>query len=211
MKEFINTSFLTFLTLFPILNPPAMAPIFNELTSHLDEKRQYKIAYLVSKYSFYLLSVSLLIGSWILAIFGISVMIIKIAGGILLFNTAWKMLNEQPKISEKQKKECIKIDEKTAFYPMTLPLTAGAGSISVTISLTPSKLSLSLNTLSEISAIVLGIFLSSISIYIFYRYSSYIIKKMDYSKQQIISKLSAFILLAIAIKMSLDGIKYVLL
>jgi small neutral amino acid transporter SnatA (MarC family) len=77
--------------------------------------------------------------------------------------------------------------------------------------LTPSKLSLSLNTLSEISAIVLGIFLSSISIYIFYRYSSYIIKKMDYSKQQIISKLSAFILLAIAIKMSLDGIKYVLL
>ena len=209
MKNFIDTAIFSFLTLFPILNPPAMAPIFYELTSHLDEKRQKKIALMVAKYSFYLLSISLLIGSWILSIFGISVSIIKIAGGMLLFNTAWKMLNEQPRISEKEKKEIIKIDENTAFYPMTLPLTAGAGSISITISLTPENLSFSLKSFFEIIAVITGILLSSISIYLFYKYST-IIKKLDYVAQQIIAKLSAFILLAIAIKMTIDGIKIIL-
>ncbi|MBP7796415.1 MAG: MarC family protein [Elusimicrobiales bacterium] len=209
MLEFISKAFLTFLTLFPILNPPAMSPIFNELTYELGQKRQNRVAYMVAKYSFYLLTSSLIIGSWILGIFGISVPVIKIAGGILLFNTAWKMLNDQPKISEEERRECMRIDEKTAFYPMTLPLTAGPGSISITISLSPIKPAFDIRTLNEIASIIAGIFLASASIYIFYRYSSAIIKKLDYSKQQIISKLSAFILFAIAIEITLDGLKLV--
>ncbi len=210
MNEFINHVVITFLALFPVLNPPAMAPIFNELTSELDKKRKAKVAYLVAKYSFYLLTLSLLFGSWILGLFDISVSVIKLAGGIILFNIAWNMLNEKPKISEEQKEVYIKIDEKTAFYPMTLPLTAGAGSISVTISLVPENISLSFNTFLKLLAVIFGIFISAVSVYIFYRYSSLIIKKLDYSKQQIISKLSAFILLAIAIKISIDAIKSIL-
>lgn len=208
LYSFTESVFLVFFALFPILNPPAMAPVFNRLTSHLSQDRQKKVAMLVSKYSFYLLSISAITGIWIMNIFGISVGAIKIAGGLLLLNTAWRMLNNKNS-SDKINEEDIKIDEKKAFYPMTLPLTAGPGSISVAISIGPVLKEFSIQAIFKIAGILCGILLASISIYTFYRYSSVLINKLDQSKQNIFSNLSAFILFTIAVQIFFEGIKII--
>lgn len=207
--SFTDSVFLVFFALFPILNPPAMAPVFNKLTSHLPPNRQYKIAFLVAKYSFYLLSISSLTGIWIMNIFGISVGAIKIAGGLLLLNTAWKMLNDK-NTSNNIQSDDIKIDETKAFYPMTLPLTAGPGSISVAISIGPVLNEFSIKSLFKIAGIFAGILLASISIYVFYRYSAFLINKLDQSKQNIFANLSAFILFTIAVQILSEGIKIII-
>lgn len=206
--RFTDSVFFVFFALFPILNPPAMAPVFNELTSHLDEKKQKKLAFLVSKYSFFLLFISAITGIWIMNLFGISVGAIKIAGGLLLLNTAWKMLNN--KEGAKNYNKDIKLDEKKAFYPMTLPLTAGPGSISVAISLGPIINKLDNLSFVKVLGILVGTLLASLSIYIFYAYSSVLIKKLDQTKQNIFTNLSAFILFTIAIQILFEGFKIIL-
>ncbi|MCX7905597.1 MAG: MarC family protein [Elusimicrobiales bacterium] len=204
--DFTDAVFFSFFALFPILNPPAMSPVFNKLTSHLDEKKQEKIAFLVAKYSFFLLFTSSIIGIWILKIFGISVGAIKIAGGVLLLNTAWKMLNQNETVKDIQND--LKIDENKAFYPMTLPLTSGPGSISVAVSIGPDIEKIkNISEIFKTAGVIFGIFLASLSVYVFYKYSSIVIKKLDDSKKHIISNISAFILFTISVQIVSEGIK----
>ncbi|MDD5712588.1 MAG: MarC family protein, partial [Smithellaceae bacterium] len=94
IREFIDVAAFSFLALFPILNPPAMAPIFVEMTSGLPEQDRMRIAGQVGRYTFVLLIVVLVTGGWLLKVFGISIPVIRVAAGLLLFNTAWRMLND---------------------------------------------------------------------------------------------------------------------
>lgn len=203
MHSLFNSAAIAFLALFPILNPPAMSPVFWEMTSHLKEEEREKTAFLVGKYSFYLLAVVFLAGSWLMKILGISIPVIRISGGLILFNTAWQMLSGN---SGKKRGSYREISIKNAFYPITLPVTAGPGSIAVTLSLAPKEplysISMFLSTLGTVS----GIFLASLSIFLFYRFSQEFIKKMDMEIREAITKVSAFILLAIAVQITSDGV-----
>ena len=66
------------------------------MTSGVTDEERHRLAYLIGRNTIFLLLAALLIGGWFLKIFGISISVIRIAGGLLLFNTAWKMLNDQP-------------------------------------------------------------------------------------------------------------------
>lgn len=208
LSVFLDRVFFSFFALFPILNPPAMSCIFYRMTSHLDENTRNKISFLVGKYSFYVLFISSITGLWLMYLLGISIGAIKIAGGILLLNTAWKMLSQKEDTPDQTNSEII-IDETKAFYPLTLPITAGPGSISIAISISPVVKTLGLKEILDISGIITGILLASMSVYLFYRFSGLLIKKLDRSKQQIISNLSAFILFVIAVEIIAEGIKII--
>ena len=138
IQEFLSYTGLAFLALFPILNPPAMSPIFLDMTSSLPDDDRHLLAWLIGKNTFMLLFAVLVAGGWLLKIFGISVPVIRIAGGLLLFNTAWRMLNSQPKFSKDEEDELKSKMTSKAFFPMTMPVTAGPGSIAVTLTLVPA-------------------------------------------------------------------------
>ncbi|MFA6583431.1 MAG: MarC family protein [Elusimicrobiaceae bacterium] len=207
LHEFLNTAGFAFFALFPILNPPAMAPIFLEMTSSVPDTDRHKIAALIGKYTFLLLLTVLLIGGWLMKLFGISIPVIRIAGGLLLFNTAWRMLNNEPKISESEQLEFKEKTTSHAFFPLTLPVTAGPGSIAVTLTMVPSGKILDLSTWSSISGTTLGIAFAALSVFVFYRYAEIFIRRMGKTGSQTISKISAFILLAIGVQIIWDGIR----
>ncbi|MEW5951668.1 MAG: MarC family protein [Elusimicrobia bacterium] len=207
MHEAFNSAAISFLALFPILNPPAMSPVFWEMTSSFSEHDRKKTAFLVGKYSFYLLASVFLFGSWLMKILGISIPVIRISGGLILFNTAWKMLSETEK---KEKKSYGDLKIKNAFYPITLPVTAGPGSIAVTLSLAPKESLYSVQIIFSSLGTVLGIFAASFTIFFFYRFSQEIIKKMDTQMKDALTKISAFILLAIAVQITSDGVLAIL-
>lgn len=207
IQEFLSYTGLAFLALFPILNPPAMSPIFLDMTSSLPDDDRHQLAWLIGKNTFMLLFAVLVAGGWLLKIFGISVPVIRIAGGLLLFNTAWRMLNSQPKFSKDEQDELKARMTSKAFFPMTMPVTAGPGSIAVTLTLVPAGSLLASATWVNFAGISAGIALAALSVFFFYRYSEYLIKRLGRAGEQTISKISAFILLAIGVQIIWEGIR----
>jgi len=211
MSTFLAQMSFTWLALFPILNPPAMAPVFLGLTGALPERRRNRLALRIGVYTALFLTVLLLVGGWILKILGISIPVVAIAGGILLFHSAWHMLNKDPRVSEREEAEIRSSMEDKAFFPLTMPVTAGPGSMAVTLSLVPRGSVLDPATLLAFLATACGILLAGATVFVFYRFSGPVIRRMGETGAATISQVSAFVLLAIAVQIVWGGVRDLLL
>ncbi|MCE1228176.1 MAG: NAAT family transporter [Firmicutes bacterium] len=211
MLVFLNTMMFAFLALFPILNPPAMAPVFLQLTAGVKDSQRNHLAGLIGFYTFLFLTGLLLVGGWLLKLLGISIPVIAIAGGLLLFHSAWRMLNKNPKLSESEKAELQTYMLDKAFFPLTLPVTAGPGAMAVTLSLVPSGAITNPHTLLKFLAVTCGIGMAATTVFIFYRYSSKVLNRMGPTGTATISQISAFVLLAIGVQIVWGGVKELIL
>jgi multiple antibiotic resistance protein len=207
VSVFIYRMMFAFLALFPILNPPAMAPIFLQLTSGIPERDRNRLAVLIGFYTFLLLATLLYVGGWVLRLLGISIPVISLAGGLLLFHSAWRMLNKDPKMSESEKEELRPEVLNRAFFPLTLPVTAGPGSMAVTLSLVPAGSLLDPSVMLHFLALTCGIVLASFAVFAFYRFSAGAIRRLGKSGEATITQIAAFILLAIGVQIIWNGIR----
>jgi len=204
---FIHGMLFAFLALFPILNPPAMSPVFRMLTARVSDEERNHLALLIGCYSFILLAALLFVGGWLLKLFGISIPVISVAGGLLLFHTAWRMLNREPKISAGEQEEMQTRMLDRAFFPLTMPVTAGPGSMAITLTLVPEGSILEVATLVQFAAVTAGIALAALFIFLFYRFSGVILGRMGKTGQATINQVSAFILLAIGVQIVWNGVR----
>lgn len=205
--SFLGTLFFAYLALFPILNPPAMAPVFLQLTEGVAEPHRNHLAFLIGLYTFLFLSLLLCVGGWLLKLLGISIPVIAIAGGLLLFHSAWNMLNRTPRINATEAADLQSQMLDKAFYPLTLPVTAGPGAIAVTLSLVPTGSILDPATWMTFLATVGGIALAGATVFLFYRFSATVIRKLGKTGAATITQISAFILLAIGVQIIWGGIQ----
>jgi multiple antibiotic resistance protein len=211
MSTFLAQMSFTWLALFPILNPPAMAPVFLTLTSAVSSRERNRLALLIGVYTALFLGVLLLVGGWILKILGISIPVVAIAGGVLLFHSAWHMLNKDPRVSAKEEAEIRSSMENKAFFPLTMPVTAGPGSMAVTLSLVPRGNILETSTLLAFLATACGILLAGLTVFVFYRFSGPVIHRLGETGAATISQVSAFVLLAIGVQIVWGGVRDLLL
>src|ERR1700692_3395885 len=136
----LTTLLLAFGALFSIVNPLSGAFIFFGATHELDPRVRTQVSRWVAIYSFSIVTVSLYVGAYVLSFFGISIPVLRVAGGIVVAMSGWRMLNE-PDATEQRRSETpsprsIHVPtSRLAFYPLTMPLTTGPGTISVAISL----------------------------------------------------------------------------
>ena len=129
---------LAFPALFSIINPIGGAFIFLAATRRLSNDVRTNLARQVATYSFFLLNASMLIGAFVLRIFGISIPVLRVAGGIVIALSAWKMLNAGEDTGEREaavEEAGVRDAGHMAFYPLTMPMTMGPGTISVAIAL----------------------------------------------------------------------------
>src|SRR4051812_39851466 len=130
VREFVNTFLLVFAGLFPIINPLGNAPIFLTLTRQCTDEERHTLAWRVAVNGFLLLLLgSLLIGSHILTFFGLTLPIIRIAGGLIIASVGWKLL---PSDNAQQDHPATgapheHVAPPDSFYPLTMPLTVGPG------------------------------------------------------------------------------------
>lgn len=214
-NSFLGHVAFAWLALFPILNPPAMAPVFLALTSPVDEVQRNHLAFKIGLYTAIFLSILLLLGGWMLKILGLSIPVIAIAGGVLLFHSAWRMLNREsprptPDADDEGVTEGICMRNQ-AFFPLTLPVTAGPGAMAVTLAMTPRGTLLESSTLLEFLAKTLGIVLAGTTVFVFYRFSGPLIRRIGKTGATTISQISAFVLLAIGVQIIWGGVKELLL
>ena len=90
--EIANAFLLVYAGLFPIVNPIGGAPIFLGLTRHCSDEERNALALRVTINCFFLLLVSLLFGSYVLEFFGITLPIVRVAGGLIVSATGWSLL-----------------------------------------------------------------------------------------------------------------------
>jgi multiple antibiotic resistance protein len=209
MTAFTNAFLLVFAGLFPILNPIGTAPIFLALTSSCTEGERNALARRVGINSVLLLAGSMLIGSHLLVFFGITLPVVRIAGGLVLIAFGWKLLHDGVELEDKRSSEVrspsTAID---SFYPLTMPLTVGPGSIAVAIGLGSQRpegpLSLSQIALLGGSAIA-GVIALTFTVYVCYRFAKRITALLGENGVNVVMRLSAFILLCIGIQVLWTG------
>jgi multiple antibiotic resistance protein len=196
--------------LFPIVNPLGSAAIFLNLIGDASEKVQRMLAQKITIYSFFLLIGSLLWGVKVLSFFGISIYAVQIGGGLVVAATGWTLLSQSPqgtKSSSQQDDDIL----ANAFYPYTLPITVGPGSISVAITLgahLPAELhAASIFSPRVLIASVIGIVIVCLIVYVCYRYARRAERLLGASGTSVFMRLSSFILLCIGIQIISAGVK----
>ena len=134
MHEILSAFLLVYAGLFPVVNPLGDAPIFLSMTAGCTEQERNRLAWQVAFNGFWLLLGSMLLGSLILEFFGITVPVVRIAGGLLVAAMGWKLLNGDSNSAEKTPVD-PEAGSSLGFYPLTLPLTVGPGSIAIAITI----------------------------------------------------------------------------
>lgn len=201
---------LAFPALFSIINPLGGTFIFLAATRGFPAAVRRRIAREVATYSFITLNVSMLIGAYVLKIFGISIPVLRLAGGIIIALSAWKLLNAEDDGAERGAvlEEAGNRDAShMAFYPLTMPVTTGPGTISVAIALgTGGGGARGDNPLVFVLQALVTTALISVLIYLLYRSSSRISRAMGPTGTAIVARLSAFLLFCIGIQVMWTGV-----
>ncbi|HWA04563.1 MAG TPA: MarC family protein [Rhizomicrobium sp.] len=207
MNAFTDTFLLTYAALFPIVNPVGSAPLFLGLTQFCTDKERNALALRVAINSFFLLLGSLVIGSHVLEFFGISLPVVRIGGGLVVTSFGWKLLNsdERPDGERDARKNSSPIPDP--FYPLTMPLTVGPGSISVAITLGSQRPGhFGWAELAQFgSAAVAGILVIALTIYFCYRFAESTVSRLGRTATNVVVRLSAFIMLCIGIQILWNG------
>jgi multiple antibiotic resistance protein len=214
-SEFIRTLLLIVGALFPIVNPLGNTPIFLTLTRWSTSETRRLLARKIAFNGFVLLVVSLLIGTHILAFFGISLPVVQVGGGMVVIATGWNLLtrkddDDSSQGSSSQRAASAKVASRQAFYPLTLPLTVGPGSISVAITVGANRTPNIEASLPALEAAVAGAALIGISIYLSYRFAETIARVLGDTAMNVVIRLSSFILLCIGVQIAWNGISSLL-
>src|SRR5271163_4271793 len=135
--ETVKTIVLIVSALFPIVDPLAGSPIFLSLTQELSTDQRWILSRAIAVNSFLLLVGSYFIGTHVLAFFGISLPVVQVGGGLVVVSTGWAMLKRGDDEHRADVQRTLSREDisRRAFYPLTLPLTVGPGSVSIAITL----------------------------------------------------------------------------
>lgn len=207
--SFTNAFLLVFAGLFPIVNPVGNAPIFLRLTQDSADKRE-ALARTISFNGFFLLLGSLFIGSHVLEFFGITLPIVRIAGGMVVAAFGWSLLHSDDEKSQAQRSASNNQPGEPidAFYPLTMPLTVGPGSISVAVTLGSQRptgtIDLAYFALVGGGAVT-GLIAIAVTIYISYAFAERIVRRLGEKGTTIVMRLSAFILFCLGIQIIWNG------
>jgi multiple antibiotic resistance protein len=165
--------------------------------------------------SFLLLLSCAFVGAYVLDFFGLSIPAVQVAGGIVLCAMGWTLLN-RPDAPPDAVSRATAAEAGTgnlrgrAFFPLTMPLTVGPGSISVAITLgaNPHRDVRSLFVTAFGHA--LGILVVAASVYLCYRYAHVLVRRLGDTGRTVVMRLSSFILLCIGVQIAWNGIHAVI-
>jgi multiple antibiotic resistance protein len=164
---------------------------------------------------FALMAGSMLLGSYVLEFFGISLPIARVGGGLIVAAAAWRLLDTSHASDDRRTAlaESFTPEQarRQAFYPLTFPISCGPGSVAAAITvgaaLSDARLSLSLARMGGAALALLAI---ALLLYLAFRYSQQLLKPLGEAGTVIFLRLSAFILLCLGVQIVWDGLSELL-
>lgn len=199
------------LTLLPIINPLSGAPVFTA-TAGSDPLTAQRLAKQVAINCWFVLVVSMLVGTYVLDIFGISLPIVRIGGGLLVASAGWRMLNSQDDDSVRRAvahSQAADLSEteivRRSFFPITFPLTTGPGSIAAAIALGAKMPTTPALYVVGALVAIMGAGITAGVIYVVYRHAATLLARLGEVGTLVMMRLVAFILLCIGIEIMWTG------
>ncbi len=213
LHSFIHLVFVGFIALFPVVNPVGSAFIVHPYFAHLPRKERVKFAKKVAFYAFCICTVTLFTGHWILELFGLSVPIVQVAGGIMICKIGWQFLSsDKDPEPEETSSDIVDVKQVTLveselFYPITFPITTGAGTIAVlfTLSARGDDQTFSEYMLNN-AALLVSITGMCLLVYVCYINANRFINYMGSRNEKIINRLMAFLIFCVGLQIAVGGI-----
>jgi multiple antibiotic resistance protein len=211
--SFIHLVFIGFIALFPVVNPLGTAFIVSPYFANLSREDRTKAIKRITFYAFGICVFTLLTGHWILELFGLSIPIVQLAGGIMICKIGWDFLSP-PKPDETSKSEKVKNDlsqlteiDSKLFYPITFPITTGAGTISVLFTLSAHGSDKNITEyFINTGAVLLSVVGICVLIFICYVNANKLINYLGSHREKIVNSIMAFLIFCVGLQIAVDGI-----
>ena len=197
-------------TLLPIINPLSTAPVF-VATVGSDRVLAKRLARQVAINSWFVVFFSIVVGTYVLQFFGISLPVVRLGGGLLVAATAWRMLNRDQRddVHSAAAGEAIAMSEaeifNRSFFPITFPLTTGPGTIAAAIALGARIPATPVLYIASAFAAAVGALVVSVTLYLVLANSSRVVKWLGEVGLLVLTRLMAFLLLCIGIEIMWSG------
>jgi len=189
----------TFLALFPIVNPLGGIPLFFSLTGDYTPEERRRAALKTSLYVIAILIIFMLFGRFVLNFFGISLPVLKIAGGLIVANTAWGMVTGSHRVTKEETSEAL-TKEDISLTPMAMPMLSGPGSIGVVMGLAAES-----DNLLSYLGMVIGIVGLGLTVYLCLSLGGPFDKRLGPGAVGAINRIFGFLILAIAVQLVWNG------
>lgn len=192
-----------FITIFSILNPLEVIPIFLAITANESKTQRKQTIKKTTIAVIIILLLSAYFGNYLLGFFGININSFRIAGGILLLLMAINMLqakNPPTKTNMVEQDEAIE-KEDVSVVPLAIPLTAGPGTISSVI-----LFSSSMHSFVDKTALGVIVVLASLTIWPILTLSESIGERLGATGLNVATRIMGLILAAIAVQFIIEGI-----
>ncbi|MBI1376673.1 MAG: NAAT family transporter [Frankiales bacterium] len=184
-----------YLTLFVIMDPPGIIPVFLALTARRGAKAMARAALQAALTAFGVITLFAIFGERILAFLGITLPALQASGGLLLLIISLELLTGNTE-------EPTEVDDvNVAMVPLGTPLLAGPGAIVATILFVRQS-----HTAPEITALVLGIVAIHVTIYLVMRYSTVLARLLRPTGILVLTRIAGLLVAAIAVQLIANGV-----
>ena len=213
-ESFVFMFISSFMALFPVANPVGTGFIINGFLSGLDRSERRSIVRRIAV-NYLLIGIgSLAIGHFVLSLFGLSLPIVQLGGGLLICKTALQWLGDSDASTGSAPDKpvdpiSVRNLESRVFYPITFPISIGPGSISVIFTLMAS-----VNIKDGLGKIIINyaviafvIFLMCLILYVILSQGQKITKKVGVTGTMIINKMVAFFTFCVGIQIIAEGVE----
>jgi multiple antibiotic resistance protein len=191
-----------FVTLFVIIDPIGLTPLFVSLTSGMTPRQRRGVALRALVTGAAILAVFGIGGEFVLAKIGIGMPAFRVSGGILLFLTAIDMLFER---RTPRREKTAEEDEgpDPAIFPLAMPLIAGPGAMTTMILLVGQN---SGDLTSQLT--VYGVMLAVLIIaFLLFMTSSLMERALGHTGINLVTRLMGMFLAALSVQFVLDGLR----
>ena len=202
----INIEFfiLCFSSLFTLINPIGIVPIFISITENYSQNERNKVAVKSIVFSFFILIIFAFIGELIFSFYSITIDAFRIAGGILLFKISLDMIESKRSRTRTTPQEQHEAEEKDeiAYTPLGVPLIAGPGSIASIMILSSEA-----PEYSQKITLLLALILVLIITFVIFNLSKILSKTLGKSGLRIVQRIMGVILMVISIEFVIKGVE----
>ncbi len=194
-------------TLFTVVNPLGITPIFAAMTEKFSNDDQKRIAQKGILTGSIVLIVFTLLGSFIFRFYGITVEAFQIMGGVIFFRSGLRMLDAQVGRSRttQSERDEFKDGDELAISPIGVPLITGPGAITGVVILSGKGT-------SEYSILVLllSVIITMSLFYLILRAGNYLAKRIGIAGMRVIERMMGLILMVIAVQFIINGVETII-
>jgi multiple antibiotic resistance protein len=202
--ELVRFTLSAFVTLFVVVDPLGVVPIFAALSARVPVERRAPVVTRAVAIAFAVAAGFLIAGHATLAYLGVGVHAFTVSGGILLFVTALPMLfGQRPGLQSLEPADLERLERELAVFPLAVPLLSGPGTLT-TILLLSTRAEGRTAELSILTASVVAVFALT---WVVLRLGAQVMTRLGADGVHVVTRVMGIVLAALAVQYVLDGLR----